>query len=152
MAEFAFRSIPRQDTAVVRVTTDPQGIGTAMGEALPRAFAAVATAGGHPAGPPFTKYTAYSETSVEFETGVPVAAPFAASGDVVPGELGGCDAAVGMHVGPYDTIGRTYGELQAWIEARGRKPSAVMWEHYLTDPEAQPDPSTWRTEVVWPVE
>lgn len=123
-----------------------------MGEALPRAFAAVARSGAHPVGPPFTKYTAYTETSVEFEAGMPVAAPFVALDDVVPGELGGCEAAVGMHVGPYDTIGVTYGALQAWIEGQGRTPSTVMWEHYLSNPQTDPDPATWRTEVVWPVE
>jgi effector-binding domain-containing protein len=152
MAEFEIRSIPRQDTAVVHVTSGPGGIGQAMREALPRVFAAVARSGGHPAGPPFTKYTAYSETSVEFETGVPVATPFAGVDDVVPGEIGGCEAAVALHVGPYDAIGATYGALQAWIEARGRTPSKVMWERYLSDPQTDPDPSTWRTEVVWPLD
>jgi len=152
MVEFEIWSVPHQDTAVVHITTEPKGIGQAMGEALPKAFAAIARSGGHPVGPPFTKYTTYSETSVEFEAGVPVDTPFAGAGDVVPGELGGCEAAVAMHLGPYDTIGTTYRALQAWIEGQGRRPSTVMWERYLSNPDTEPDPATWRTEVVWPVE
>jgi AraC family transcriptional regulator len=152
MAQFEFRTIPHQHTAVVRVRTTPEGIPQAMGEAIPKAFHAVTRAGSQPAGPPFTKYTSFDESSVEFETGLPVTAPFGGLDDVVAGELGGCEAAVTMHVGPYDTIGQTYGALQGWIESQGRRPSAIMWERYLSDPDAEPDPSKWMTEVVWPVE
>jgi effector-binding domain-containing protein len=71
---------------------------------------------------------------------------------VSPGELGGCEAAVTMHLGPHDTIGQTCGALQAWIEGQGHRASAVMWERYLSDPDAEPDPSKWLTEVAWPGE
>jgi AraC family transcriptional regulator len=26
-----------------------------------------------------------------------------------------------------------------------------MWETYLSDPTVEPDPATWRTEIVWPL-
>ena len=42
--------------------------------------------------------------------------------------------------------------LKTWIQGQGRTPSAIMWERYLSDPDAEPDPSKWLTEVVWPVE
>ena len=107
MSEFEFRTVPLQHTAVVQVTTTPDRIGETMGEAIGKAFAAVGKAGVAPVGPIITKYTAYSEESVSYEIGVPVAAPFAGDGDVVAGQIGGCEAAVGMHVGPYDTLGET---------------------------------------------
>jgi len=59
---------------------------------------------------------------------------------------------VTVHVGPYDTLSSTYEALQAWIETQGRTPATAMWEVYLTDPDQEPDPSKWRTEVYWPVE
>jgi effector-binding domain-containing protein len=152
MPEFEIRSVPRHDTAVVRVSTPTDQISQAVGPAMGAAFAAVGKAGAIPVGPPLCKYLTYSETSVEFETGVPVAAPFPGDGDVRAGEVGGCEAAVGVHVGPYDTIGQTYQKLQAWIEGQGRKPATVMWESYLTDPQQEPDSSKWRTEICWPVE
>jgi len=31
--------------------------------------------------------------------------------------------------------------MEAWIQAKGRTPSAVMWEVYLSDPEQVPDPA-----------
>jgi len=26
-----------------------------------------------------------------------------------------------------------------------------MWEYYLSDPAAEPDPATWKTLIIWPV-
>ena len=80
-----------------------------------------------------------------------VTAPFTGDGEVAAGELGGGEAAVGMHVGPYDTLHETYSAMQAWIVSQGRRPSSSMWEVYLTDPEQEPDPAKWQTEVYWPV-
>jgi effector-binding domain-containing protein len=151
MAEFEIRDVPRQDTAVVHVSTEIANIGSSMGEAFHKAMAAVGKAGVAPAGPPMCKYLAYSGDRVEYEAGVPVAAPFAGDDDVRAGEVGGCQAAVAMHVGPYDKLGETYGKLQAWIESQGKKPSAVMWESYLSDPQTT-DPSEIRTEIFWPFE
>lgn len=42
------------------------------------------------------------------------------------------------------TVG-TIGPQPAVIRAEG------MWECYLSDPGAEPDPDTWRTLIVWPL-
>jgi effector-binding domain-containing protein len=151
MSEFEFRSLPKQQTAVVVVTTSTDKIGETMGEAIGAAFAGVGKAGATPVGPVVCKYTAFSQDSVTYEVGVPVAAPFVGDGNVVAGEIGGCTAAVGMHVGPYDKLVETYGRMQTWLESQGKKPSAVMWESYLDDPD-ETDPSQLRTEIYWPAE
>jgi effector-binding domain-containing protein len=150
MPAFEIRQVPRQDTAVVHMTIPPDAIAQAMGRALPAAFEAVGRSGGQPAGPPFAKYFAFGE-SIEFEAGVPVTTPFAGDGEVRPGEIGGCEAAVAMHIGPYDTLEETYAELESWVTAQGRSVSGPMWELYLTDPDEEPDPSTWRTQIFCPV-
>ena len=38
-----------------------------------------------------------------------------------------------------------------WIETNGHKPAADLYECYLTNPEADPDPATWRTELNRPL-
>jgi hypothetical protein len=30
-------------------------------------------------------------------------------------------------------------------------PAGHVWEVYLSQPQAEPDPSTWRTRIVWPL-
>lgn len=151
MSQFEIRQVPHQDTAVIHMRCRPEDISATMGEAFGRIFAAVGQAGATPAGPVFTRYFEFGPESVDFECGVAVAAPFPGLGDVQPGELGGGEAAVGLHIGPYDSLHVTYSQMQAWIVAQGRRPASTMWEVYLTDPEEEPDPARWRTEVYWPV-
>ena len=40
--------------------------------------------------------------------------------------------------------------LVSWIDAQGGTSAGDAWEVYLTDAEEQPDPATWRTEIVQP--
>jgi effector-binding domain-containing protein len=89
--------------------------------------------------------------TVEVVVGFPVAGPIAAQGEVVPFELPGGRVVTGTHVGPYDTLTNTYEELTAWTQAEGLTLAEGMWESYLSDPSAEPDPATWRTQVVWPL-
>ncbi len=49
-----------------------------------------------------------------------------------------------LHIGPYDTLSQTYGELMQWARDQGLRPGSDMWEQYLTDPGVDPDPATWR--------
>ena len=151
MSGFEFRAVPEQHTAVVVVTTTVDKISQTMGEAYGKVFAALGKAGVAPAGPAMCKYTAFSGESVTYEAGVPVATPFAGDGEVVAGVVGGCDAAVGLHIGPYDKLVETYGQLQNWLQGQGKKPSAVMWESYLNDPD-ETEPAELRTEIFWPAE
>jgi AraC family transcriptional regulator len=151
MPDFEIRHVPHQDTAVVRRRCAPDAISAAMGEGFGAVFAAIGRAGATPAGPVFARYFSFGPDAVDFECGAVVTAPFSGDGDVQPGELGGSEAALGMHVGPYDTLHETYSALQAWMTAQGRRPASSMWEVYLTDPQQEPDPAKWRTEIYWPV-
>ena len=47
--------------------------------------------------------------------------------------------------------GETYEQLIGWSKAEGVELGEGMWESYLSDPGAEPDPSTWRTQIVWPL-
>jgi effector-binding domain-containing protein len=152
MPGFVIREVPRQHTAVVHVHCRPEAISATMGDSFGRVFAAIGKAGVPPAGPVFARYFDFGDDDVDFECGAAVEAPFPGDGEVQAGELGGGEAAVGMHTGPYDSLHETYRAMQAWIADQGRSPSKVMWEVYLSDPEHEPDPSKWQTEVYWPVE
>ena len=120
-----------------------------------RAFAtvmdAVQSAGLEVTGAPFGHYPRPPGETVEVNAGIPVAEAFTATGEVRALELPGGPAAVTMHVGPYDTLAQTYQELMGWLTTEGRTPAGPMWEHYLSDPTVEPDPSKWRTEIVCPL-
>lgn len=57
-----------------------------------------------------------------------------------------------IHQGSYETIGGTYGQLMAWIEANGYRMAGPVREVYVQGPESGGDPSTYVTEIQLPVE
>lgn len=144
-----------EDTAVVHDRLPLDQIKALFDRALPAVVAALSGQGLRPVGPPFAKYIGTPQgpdAIVEVEVGFPVERTIAPVDAVTPGTLPRGPAVRAIHVGPYGTLGQTYDEVLAWMKRKGLEPAKVMWETYLSDPAAQPDPSTWRTEVWWPVE
>lgn len=139
------------DTAVVRVQIPLADLPAFFARAYPAVLAVLAGQGRAPVGPPFAWYAGPPTDEVYLEAGFPVDAPIEATGEVVPSHLPGGRAATAVHVGPYSTMTATYDMLRGWILAHGLIPTVAMWETYLTDPAADPDPSTWRTEIHWPI-
>jgi effector-binding domain-containing protein len=153
----AFELQERAPTPVltIRLHTAVEEIPASLAVALPEVWKAAEASGLAPDGPPFTRYLAELSDlarDLDYEAGVPLPLPAAvARGRAVPGELPGGTLAVAWHVGPYDTLGETYGALLAWIGEQGRTVAGPMWEVYWTDPATEPDPARWRTEVIVPV-
>ncbi len=108
--------------------------------------------GVQPVGAPFGKYYGRPAATVDVEAGFPVASAITASGSVVAGTLPGGRVVEAVHVGPYDTMERTYSEIEDYFAKERLEPGSVMWESYLTDPGAEPDSAKWRTEICWPVD
>ena len=102
-------------------------------------------------GPPFGKYYGIPGETVDVEAGFPVSGPVSAADGVIAGTLPGGRVVEAMHVGPFDTLAATYGEVERWIDERDMRPKDVMWESYLTDPGEQPDPATWQTLICVPL-
>jgi effector-binding domain-containing protein len=83
--------------------------------------------------------------------GFPVAKPIHSDGEVEPFELPGGRVVTGTHIGPYEAMAQTYDQLMVWTRAEGLTLAQGAWEVYLSDPSTEPDPSTWRTLIVWPL-
>jgi effector-binding domain-containing protein len=144
------RDLPEQDTAVEVATISVGEIPAFIGRALGEVAGYLQRKGAGPAGMPFARYHRLDDGRFEVEAGFPATTPTSGEGDVEPSELPAGPAAVMTYVGPYDAMEPAYGELLAWVRDRGGEPAGDPWEVYLTDPEAEPDPSTWRTEIVMP--
>jgi effector-binding domain-containing protein len=72
-------------------------------------------------------------------------------GRVQPGVLPAATVARTTYHGGFEGLPGAWGELHAWMRANGHEPGADLWESYVTGPETDPDPATWRTELTQPI-
>lgn len=150
MPEFEIRQTTEQHTATMKMTRPMAQIGAAMGEAFPKIYHAVVTAGLEPAGAPLARYFDMDPDATTFECAIPVPSPFVAAGEVEPSSVGGGEAAFTVHVGPYETIGRSWEALMAWVAEHGRAPAGPFWECYIDDPQ-EVDAAELKTELYIPL-
>jgi effector-binding domain-containing protein len=138
---------PTRPTAVVHARLKSSEVPAFYARALSKVLAAMEAQGTTPGGEPFAFYHGSVDGLVDVEAGFPIVDSFLPSDDVVPGELPGGRTVTAVHLGPYETLGRTYAEMRAWATANGMQPVDAMWEVYLTDPDREPDPTRWRAGV-----
>lgn len=148
------RTLKSQPVVSVRRDTSLDQLQAAFQDILPTVFNFLKSRGLTPTGPPFGRYHCFRPEKIDLEAGLPVEkAPSLTDedGPLQASELPGGEAAVLMHVGPYDDLKRTYDALEAWFAENGREAAGGPWELYVTDPGAEPDPQKWQTEVIWPI-
>jgi effector-binding domain-containing protein len=139
----------------------------ALADRMGEVFGFLAARGIEPAGPPFFRYHLIDmERELEMEVGVPVdadaakAADAEAAGDVRAGTLPAGRYATVTHVGPFDELVGATADLLAWAEREGLRwdkadaaPAGERWgsrlEIYHTDPQEEPDPAKYVTELAF---
>lgn len=151
MTTFSVETIEPQAAAAIRAEVPMAELRTLFDRAFGEVMRAAGAQGVGIAGPPFGFYPRMPGDTVAVVVGFPVAGPITADGEVEPFELPGGRVVTGTHVGPYDGLAQTYGQLAAWAESEGLTLAEGVWESYLSDPSAEPDPKTWRTLIVWPL-
>jgi effector-binding domain-containing protein len=150
----------QQPYAGIRVAVTMAGFPAAADATFPALFGWLVGHGVAPAGPPFIRYHVIdmsAELQVEF--GVPVAAPVEGDGQVQPGTGPAGRYLVLRHTGPYDQLIGANAALQSYAgehgirfavsDASAGQAWAGRFEHYLTDPAAEPDAARWQTDVAY---
>ena len=151
MSTFTVKTIDRQPAAVVRAEVPMEEIRSVFDRGFGEVMRVAAAQGVAITGPPFGFYPRMPSDTVEVAVGFPVSAPVTPDDDVTPFELPGGRAVTGIHVGSYESLETSYRELTEWAAAEGHSLAGHMWESYLTDPGAEPDPATWQTRITWPL-
>lgn len=140
-----------QEAIAVRGDVDIGALPGFFERAFHEAAEAANASGVEIVGPPFGFYPEMPTETVAIEVGFPVSAPAKTHGNAHPFVLPGGRVVQALHVGPYDTMEKTYRDLQSWMAEHGLHPAVGMWECYLSDPQLERDPATWRTRIVWPL-
>ena len=138
-------------TAIIRLTIPREEIRNVMGPGIAELMAAVAAQSITPTGPWFSHHLRMLPDIFDFEICVPVDSPVEPVGRVKAGQLPVTRVARTIYRGPYEGLGDAWGEFMGWIAAQGLTPREDLWERYLTGPESNPDPATWRTELNRPL-
>ena len=138
-------------TAVIRLTIPRAEIAKVMGPGIRELMGVVAAQGIGPTGPWFSHHLAMHPDTFDFEIGVPVSAPVTPVGRVTASSLPATPVARTVLHGNYDRLPGGWGEFMGWIAAQGHATAPDLWEVYVTGPDADPDPSNWRTELNKPL-
>jgi len=140
-----------QLTAVIHLTVPRAEISHVMGPAIAEIMSTIATQGANITRPCFSYHPKRPTDIFDFEVGFPVSQPITATGRVKMSKLPAVKVVRTIYQGGYEGLGAAWGEFCQWIEAEGLNVQESLWECYLTDPESNPDPDTWRTELNRPL-
>lgn len=150
-AEIRVETLEETHLASIRLTTPHDHMQRTLAVLLPEVLRHVMASGTPMAGQPLVRYHNWGDP-LDIEAAIPVQSAVEAKGRVKPATLPAGEAVIAWHVGPYDRLGETYERVMAYMEEHGLERRAAPWEEYWTDPGMEPDPSKWRTRVVWPVQ
>jgi effector-binding domain-containing protein len=134
-------------TAIIRLTVAKSEMGKIFGPGIVELMTELAAQGIQPTGPVFAHHLKITPEKFDFELSVPVSAPVKSAGRVQPSEWPSMVVARTVYHGPYEGLPAAWGEFMDWIEAGGHTPAEDLWECYITNPDSDPDPANWRTEL-----
>jgi effector-binding domain-containing protein len=146
-----FLMTARHSTAIIRVTIPHDRIRAVMGPSYRELIDTLCGQGIVPAGPWFTRHLRMDPQTFDFEIGVPVNSPVVAMGRVTNSHLPAAMVARTIYHDDYEGLASAWRAFDAWIAAEGRVARPFLWETYLTDPNVDRDPATWRTELTRPL-
>lgn len=150
LSEIEVRSQPAQSTMTIRRRISMQETDRIPGW-IGATFEAIQRASSQPTGMPFVRTLSMDADEMDIEVGWPVQAPLDGDAEVQPGTLPGGPVAVASYFGPYHEIGPAYEAIQAWCAEHDHEIAGSPWESYFTDPNEEPDPSKWRTDIHFPI-
>jgi effector-binding domain-containing protein len=140
-----------QLSAVIHLTVPRAKISDVMGPAITEIMSTISAQGATITGQCFSYHQKRPTDIFDFEVGFPVSQPITAAGRVKMSKLPAVKVVRTIYQGGYEGLGAAWGEFCQWIEAEGLNVQESLWECYLTDPESNPDPDTWRTELNRPL-
>jgi len=136
-------------TAVIHLVIPGRDMPRYMDPAIQEIMKALKDQGVQPTGPMFSYHHRRPSDTFDFELGFPVVKAIKPMGRVVSGTLPAEKVVRSVYHGPYEELGRAWGELQAWVREQKIAESGRFWECYLDNPAEVEDPKDYRTELNW---
>ena len=136
-----------QHTAALHLTVSRMEMASVMGPGIAEVVAAISAQGIPMTGPWFAHHLSRPTDNFDFEICFPIASPISPAGRVYPSQWPGMKVARALYCGPYDGLPAAWSEFTQWIAAGQHTEASDLWERYLVNPNDNPDPAAWRTEL-----
>ena len=145
--------MPARRAAVFHAVTTQDNLVATFAEMYPAIWEAIQDQGGAELAEVVAAYHSIGEEELVLSAGIEFQGAFAPREPLALLELGGCEAGMIDHFGPYlfADFRQTQAQLEAELDSLGRTPSGMVVERYLTLPDAEPDQSKWHTEIWLPL-
>jgi effector-binding domain-containing protein len=140
-----------EEAAVIHLTIPRADMRKMFGPAAGELLATLRTQGLEASGALFAHHLSTAADWFDFELGLKVASPVAATGRVQPGQLPAATVARAEYTGPYEGLPSAWVEFNKWIEESGHASAKDLWEVYCVGPQSTDDPASWRTELNRPL-
>lgn len=141
-----------QPVASIRVKIKADQVHRTLAQLLPEVMSWLTETGASASGPPFARFHGEGEGEVDFEAGVPVAAPITAHDRVKPSTLPGGRTIMTWYSGAYSELAEARTRLAKTVAEMHLKPRGGAWIYYWTDPTVERDKSRRRSQIVQPIE
>ncbi len=141
--------VPAQRAAAIHLTIPAMEMGKYMDPAIKEILHVLSDQGHLPAGPLFSYHLRRPSDTFDFEIAFPVIAPFDPKGRVRMIERPAARIVRTVYTGSYDGLSGGWQALEKWVREQKLNESGRFWESYLTNPDQEPDPRKWRTELNW---
>jgi len=123
-----------------------------MPDAMGGAFQQLMEFGGaQMTGPPFAIWYKWEGDVFEFDNCIPVATAIPGN-DVIKNITTYAGKTVSVsHTGAYETTHHSWAALQEYVTNNNLETNGEPYEVYLTNPQEEPNPDNWITELYWPI-
>lgn len=138
-----------QATASIHLVIPAMEMGRYMDPAIDEIIKVITKQGVSITGPMFSYHHRRPSDTFEFEIGFPVSKAVEEEGRVKNSSLPAVKVARTVYQGPYEQLGKAWGELQSWVRERKLAESGRFYECYLNNPDEVKDPREYRTELNW---
>jgi len=135
----------------IHVVTGMEDLGKAMGTAFGKLMTYIGKNKMQMVGPPRAIWYSWEDETFEFDNVIPVAKSIKGEGDIKGIKTYAGRAMHVTHKGDYESTQYSWAVLENYMKEKNLETNGDPYEIYITDPQTEPDPTKWITELYWPV-
>lgn len=143
--------VESQHALAVRANVPMEDISKAMGAGFGEIMQVMEPAGVQMAGAPFAIWYIWDGDTFVFDNCIPITKKIGGTALVKYFKTYAGKVARVEHRGTYESTQYSWEALEKYIAENSLIKNGDPWETYVTDPESEPDPSKWITELYWPI-